>query len=344
MRKKPGIIIVALVTLLVAGLLWPVLHPREPMFHGKPESFWLYGLTNTFNPALVSAWSAHQRTWNEFGPEAVPLLVKAMQLQESPAQKAYSKYWNKLPARAQNLLPAPVNYSQIRIGALIMLNSVGRRHRVPLPPLVQALEDSHWEMRMNALSCLGNNVLPTLGPEKEKLLPALIRAMNDSHTEVRMNAAATLQYFPSNAQTVVPVLTKALNERDADIRIRAAVSLNKIDPQLAAKAGVVAVAADALKSNGPFRSAHLAAKFLKELSKDSSSAIPALMGGLENGKDPTVRQLSAATLGEIGHPAHEAVPALLRAVREDPSIGVRAASSNALLTIDFEVPQKADPN
>jgi HEAT repeat protein len=71
------------------------------------------------------------------------------------------------------------------------------------------------------------------------VVPALTGALSDPHPMVRGQAASSLGTLGSPSKPAVPELLKLLKDTDAFLRKQAADALLRIDPEAAAKAGVV---------------------------------------------------------------------------------------------------------
>src|SRR4029453_15074648 len=75
--------------------------------------------------------------------------------------------------------------------------------------------------------------------DKAALFPELLRAMQSQHSGVRNNALVALQYYPSQADTVVPLIVKSLQDPIPGVRLMAIKALIKVDPQNPAKSNFV---------------------------------------------------------------------------------------------------------
>jgi RNA polymerase sigma factor (sigma-70 family) len=161
---------------------------------------------------------------------------------------------------------------QMRLSASALLADpiVGRS--VPPAMLVRELRDPFWGIRVNALACLNNVVLPKSGPdglreEKETILTLVLAAAQDPQMEVRMSAVYCLGYFKEAANQAIPVLSKALTDDFPDVRVRAAMAFYKLDPVQAEKAGAITTAIDCLHRETPHGAEVLAADFLRKEGK-----------------------------------------------------------------------------
>lgn len=248
-----------LVAIVLAAIAWSLVPWRNPLMNGPGESFRIKRL-ETLSPQDVDEWQA-------LGTSGVPTLIKALETEPSALARVYSNALSKLPSSLKNSLPAPQNDVNIRIGASVVLANADVATNVPLSVLAHALQDPAWQVRVNALNCLYQVVLPKAGPEKAEILSRIEAAAQDPYYEVRMCAANCLGFYRNASNRVAPILTKALKDNYPDVRIRAAMAFHALDPALAEDAGAIAVAFDCLMSGGIHGSRYLATNFLQELGK-----------------------------------------------------------------------------
>lgn len=275
--KKRLLLTLGVMLIAVVGLIiWASSALRQRTYNGKPESYWINSLARPFSPTSVTRgvveFLADQEEWRALGPQAVPILLKALEMQPGPATKPYARLWPKLPASLQKMLPRPVNYQQIHVLAWSKLATQKTKVSIPAKLVARALKEQNWGVRMNALACLNLAILPNSGTDKDQFLPLLIGAAQDPQMEVRMSAVSCLGHYREQSNLVIPVLTNALANPYPDVRIRAAMALHRVDPAAAEKARVKDVAYDCQKSSGLLSelrhgSAILATQFLKELEK-----------------------------------------------------------------------------
>lgn len=156
----------------------------------------------------------------------------------------------------------------------------------------------------------------------EEALPLLRDLLESESTIAGLVAADLLGALGDRALTAVPDLVKALD--DERLRGMAAASLGRIGSN-------AAPALDRLRElyDDPDERVRVAAARASWLiSKDPREPVAALIYCLESGT-PAVRQMAAASLGEIGKPAVEALIAALGA--GDPR--TRASAAEALAAI-----------
>ena len=193
----------ALLVAATGGLLWWLAWERpEPVYGGKPISYWIaHGIAVNPKTGTVSWPRAGSReVWNQLlsDSNAVPFLIMAMKRQDTPLGLQFQKAWCRVPPQVQKHLPTPVASADIRRNATVLLGEMG-------PAAV----------------------------------PVLTRALGaDEAPAVRAQAAKVLGRLGRGNNAAVMVLTEALSDGDRSVRDTATNVLRKIDPEAARKAGV----------------------------------------------------------------------------------------------------------
>lgn len=302
----------------------------DPIFHGKPESYWV---TN------VAYWPADEdiKQWREFGPDGVRVLIRGLQNANHPVERAYRKTYRqlapRLPGALARLLPYPKPDSTLatRMCLVSFLCRLGSEANIAEPIMARTLKDEDASVRQLAINFFtwGEDEkarLNQLEPkEKRKLLPDFIRAMEDQRSGnwgLRNNAAVALRYYPEQRQAVAPVLVKALKDPIPTVRLMAADALNRIDPEASKKAGAVSVVIPSLKDPDD-QVAYRAAQLLGQMKNEAELAVPALIQTLENTNTLVAcHAVWAFEWGEQFDPyGHVIVPALNQAAQRKDNVG-----------------------
>jgi len=242
--KNRKIILFAALLMLAAFMATPWLasRPRDPLFHGKPESQWIEHLA--YND------EATVRQWREFGPDGVRVLVRGLERANHPVERAYRRVYRRmgsvLPGGVTRLLPAPRDdlTRSTRMTVADVISRLGRDAMPATPAMTRTLKDEDPAVRQIAINFFtagedDNAPLNHIDARTKKdLLTIFIQLMQDSDEGVRNNTLVALRYYPAQAQVVDPVLVKALQDPVPHIRSLAADTLKRIDPATAAKAGV----------------------------------------------------------------------------------------------------------
>jgi HEAT repeat protein len=175
----------------------------------------------------------------------------------------------------------------------------------PVPALIRKLKNTNTSVRAESALALAES-----GPLAADAIPELIATMGDEDEEVRSCVALALAKIGTAA--VLP-LTKELGNKDPVVRSLAARSLGMVKP-----APVVA-ATPLVKSlcdneAGVRREATWALGRIRD-----ESSLPALIDLIDREKDTDVRRSIIETIGEFGAKADNAIPILIRTVKNPSS-------------------------
>lgn len=242
--KKRRLILIAVLFVFVVSMVaaWLGIRPCDPLFRGKPESYWI--------EHLIYNDEEQVKQWREFGPDGVGVLVRALDGANRPRDRIYRQFYRGtrrfLCGRLMRFLPAPrMDATRVtRMKVVDLLSALSKDAKLAIPAITRALHDEDASVRQNAINfftegedenCLLNQME---GGAKRELLPEFIRALQDNDWGLRNNALVALRYYPEQAQIVVPVLVKALQDPVPKVRQLAADALKRIDPTAAAIAGV----------------------------------------------------------------------------------------------------------
>jgi hypothetical protein len=257
-KRWPGVGGILLVVAMLGLLWWSLWESREPVYDGKPISYWLRqppGPPTPFSgafrpPEVPEALLADSN--------AVPRLVKGLGRQETPLDKAYSNVWQRITPSIQRRLPQPVDAVRVRATAAHLLADMGALAKPAIQALVRALQDNSPLVRSAAATPLG-----LLGPGDETVYSALKAALRDKDNSVQFHAAYALAqlgqndaavdtilkpwmappaavppaprprwYWGPGRMTVSPELIAALKDSDPSVRIAATNALRRLDPEV----------------------------------------------------------------------------------------------------------------
>ncbi len=130
---------------LVAG--WLAIIPRDPLFHGKPESYWIQHLS--YND------DEQARQWREFGPDGVRVLVRGLERADRPADRFYRRLYRRmlrvLPGSWIRLMPAPREdlTRSTHMIVIDVLARLGSDAMLATPAMIRARKDEHPAVRQS---------------------------------------------------------------------------------------------------------------------------------------------------------------------------------------------------
>ncbi len=262
-RWHRTVAVVAGAAVCLSVAIW--LRPREPMYQGKPVSYWVDRLLEPDpGPAQIAV--------REFGPKATPFILAKVRREHSLSHRLYRAVWPKLPASLQRTFGKPrprtsshrqIVYeslagmrapavpelikalrdrsSDVRAVAAHALGAIGAEAHTAIPELIRLLSDSNGLVREEAVGAL-----ESMGPRRNQAIPALIAALKianppedeglivgigDEHTAVhaRETAAELLGKIEPVAQGAIPELTRMLTDSTPSARVQAAIALWRIN-------------------------------------------------------------------------------------------------------------------
>jgi HEAT repeat protein len=321
-RRNP---LIALVVVILGGLAWLFVPELDLLFHGKPESVWIKSI-------VYNGGEEQTKLWRDFGPEGVRVLTRALDRADRRSRwerayvRAYQRIAPRLPRFLAGWLPAVKSDStySTRMCLVDLLSRLGNDAQSATPAMIRALNDGASGVRQIAISFFtwgeDENARLNLMPEKEKrkLLPEFVRLAQDLESGVRNNTALALRYYPEQGEIVAPVLVKALQDPIPQVRMCAAESLNRVAPDLIAKAGVVPVVIGVLKDPDD-QIAYRAAQLLGDMRVEPALAVPALIEALEN-INTLVAATAAQALVKFKESADTIIPALEKAAQRKDNV------------------------
>ena len=183
---------VLLVAAAVGLLWWSPWEPREPVYDGKPLTYWLNKNPDYATGQLlmiaqqILAMSPRSITADS---NAVPFLVKALMRDNGLGAAFYRDWlWPKLPAPVQKRMPRPWRNDLVCEHAAAILASMGPMAETAVPALVMTLKQSKNPfVREMAVLALYN-----IGRGNRAATEALASALNSSDGTVRQSVTNSL--------------------------------------------------------------------------------------------------------------------------------------------------------
>ncbi|HWD21333.1 MAG TPA: hypothetical protein VHB20_18850 [Verrucomicrobiae bacterium] len=312
MEKKRAIWLGVVLLVIAGGLSWELFCSREPMYDGKPLSFWLecYTAGNRTETSMQQA----DKALEAIGAKAVPTLI-------SMIQKTDPRWKMKLIrlSRKQHLVkikhvPAEEQISVAARG-FAMIRGNGKE---AVPALIRIFrKDVSETSQKAAVEALGD-----IGPAAKDAVPALTEALPKSKGQLAYAMVDTLGAIGPDARNAVPLLAQSLPGSKDQMPFLIVAALGDIHskPEVA----VPALSEHLKVSHFESRLFTLAA--LRRFGPDAREAVPAIIKMLK--EDNQLPQI------EEGHVRHEAFETLKQI---DPEAAARTKAE-----MDAELRKKLD--
>jgi len=234
MGKKRSIALSILLVVILGGLTWEIWRNREPVYKGKPLSYWLKGMadspaTGKDYPKMNEAVEALE----QIGTNATPTLLKMLRAHDGQLKLKLFTLVEK-----QRFIKIRFMRSEtLNIAAGNGFLSMGSGANPALPELIKIYDQCISFFSQRVIS----SIFYHLGPEAKAAVPSLIRGTASPDDYVRNEAINALGHIRSDPDIVVPALTKCLNDSVPRNRQNAAFALGaygtnaiKAVPQLVA--------------------------------------------------------------------------------------------------------------
>jgi HEAT repeat protein len=225
--KRRSVIRITLASCLLLGglaaLMWqPKSGPPEPVFQGKPLTFWLEDLYRMTAPRnySISLGGPGARAVRELGTNAVPYLIHMItvnqeRLSDKPEMLAKNaRLLSTNCTTAQENLARAVNACQV----------LGPKAKAAIPTLLPLLEDQNSEVRVATVTALC-----FIQQDAEIVGPRLVERLADPDYRVRDTATRGLLMFRELGASAKPELQKLTESTNASIRATATNLLRRIE-------------------------------------------------------------------------------------------------------------------
>src|SRR5882762_6104682 len=107
MKRKRRFLLFALALAILCGLAWLARSPRDPLFHGKPESQWITNIV--YGMSLSEDQNREQaQRWRDFGPDGLRVLERGLAAKRGRTyQNLHRRLGSILPGALLRILPTP---------------------------------------------------------------------------------------------------------------------------------------------------------------------------------------------------------------------------------------------
>jgi hypothetical protein len=212
MNRKHLLITGAVITVL-AGALWLIQSSKEPIYEGKPISYWIYARQKTplYNAPGSKSFDSRSVSFPRVDSNAIPYLLAALTQEESRWERNYRQLFLWMPRFAQRCFPEPRQQADemTRLVVSVVLGRMSALSTNAIAALVQVL-------RQDESDFVRGSVVGVLQPHiKDNALArkAVLEARHDKELMVRISAADALGEDPSKAaeEEMSKVLTNQFN-------------------------------------------------------------------------------------------------------------------------------------
>lgn len=261
-KANRWILLAAMVVVVVCGMARLSLRPSEPLepiYRGKPMTYWLdaFGSNQGFEVQTAERVQL-DAAMHAVGTNAIPTLLRMMRVQDSSLKLAMLALLRKQHLIKVNHVAASTRRFEASQGFEILgpqaagsvpdliaifnhapepetaevFGWVGPEARTAVPSLIHGLSEQNSQVRHMCLWSLGRiHALP------DGVVPALINALNDPVLMNQITAVNALGCYGPDARSANPRLLQLLNHTNVSMASEAATALQAIDPEAAAKAG-----------------------------------------------------------------------------------------------------------
>jgi HEAT repeat protein len=256
--RKGRLLAFLLLLAALAGLIWLTFRgPSEPMYEGKPLSFWLEGYISNVRTETSQQQADHAMA--AIGTNAIPTLLKMIRAEDSWKKRELME-WERVQSifhfhfhadREEHFMAfygfkalGPIGKSavpelskllgdnrwDVRAYAAASLGEIGPASKPAIPQLLQLLNERFSPERYDAAISLGK-----IHAQPDIVVPALIMGLSGEGYEIRMESIRAISEFGSDAKSAIPNLVPFLNDTDSSRRSAATNAIKLIDPENAAK-------------------------------------------------------------------------------------------------------------
>ena len=330
MRKRVRIALVVLLVALGGVIAWQALRPqeREPVYEGKPLTYWIDRANGTSPPENRKA----EQVVHKAGTNAIPTLLRLLRRRDSALVLKLI-----LLARKQHVVKVGyMDHLHRTFVATRAFVALGADAQDAIAELIRIFDQNISEVSQADIA----EIFGSIGPPARDAIPSLLRAAANTNRIVHECAIEGLSGIHAEPESVVPVLTKCLSDPDWSVKRFALSGLQAFGKD--AKPAVPALV-EFFRAQEVGSDKSLAGNALKAIDPEAAAKeglrVPVLAESLSD-TNSWIRFHAASGLGGFGAEARDAVPALVRLLG-DPEEIVRYAATNALKAIDPDAPAKA---
>jgi len=225
MGKKFRIVLAIFFVACLGVLIWQAQRQQEPVYHGKPLSFWLegydignYNHTHPKGPSPPTYDEANDAI-RQIGTNAIPNLLRMLQQPDSKLKTTIIGLLEK-----QHLIKSPFGYASRNFKAYHSFVVLGSRASNAVPRLIEIFDRDHSAFCQQAVPA----ILGHIGPAASQATPTLLWGMTHTNGIVRGNSIFALRQIYPDPKLVLPALIRSLNDPETRVRAQAVCSLGAL--------------------------------------------------------------------------------------------------------------------
>jgi hypothetical protein len=213
MRKWFYILLVVVLIAGLGGVAWQVSRPREPVYQGKPLSFWVGSCESAMNGSV--AYRQAEEAIRQIGTNAIPTLLLWLRANDSPLTSEVFEL-----ATRQHFIKVRHTSAYRRNGqAQDVFRRLGTSAKAAVPELSKI-----YDQNISASSqCPTAGALAWIGSAAKSPVPSLLRGINNPDEGVSLQTIHALGYIDAGLEQVVPALIQCLKDRSPNVKKKRAV-------------------------------------------------------------------------------------------------------------------------
>jgi len=187
--------------------------PREPVYEGKPVSYWIRGLGSK----QVTHNEACNKAFHQIGTNAVPVLIEMLRTRDSK-----SKLWLEHLCDKQSLVRYHFKSAEEdRISAFLGFSELGPLAQPAIPALINLLGDEEVsEDAARSLVAIG-----------AAAVEPLISTLTNRDPKTRIAAIEVLGEMGPVSRRAVPALSRIVRDEQGAVALAATQALKRINPE-----------------------------------------------------------------------------------------------------------------
>lgn len=210
-KRKRLVWFAALIVIATATLYLLFANPREPLYKGKPLTYWLQGYLP--NSEHANSQSEADEAILKLGTNAIPTLLRLLHAKDSNIKIKVIDIAKKQRLFKIHFVPA----WEWNLVAMRGFERLGASASNSVPNLVALFKENISEASQ---SCAARS-LGALGPAAREAIPFLIEASGDVNRNVRHGAVLALAKIHAEPEVVVPILLARLSDPAEEVRLSA---------------------------------------------------------------------------------------------------------------------------